>query len=436
MLLLGFSCGIPLGLTGGTFQAWMTDAKVPLSIIGLAALVGTPYTLKYLWSPILDRYVPPFMGRRRGWMIIFQLGLIACIAAMAFWTPPPSDMELALPASFSGVIEWEKTAGFFAKNFLIGPIKFVFGLPLLFQFFFLPLLVAFFSASQDIVVDAYRTELVPAEERGISAGLYIMGYRLAMLVSGALALIMADHLPWKTVYLVMAATMIIGVLCTLFAPEPKVQAPPPKSLGEAIVMPFVEYLKRKGAYEILLFVLLFKLGDVLAGMMTTPFMMSLGFTKTDIGAVNKGMGLICTIAGGLFGGVMMARFGTLKSLWVFGILQAGSNLMFMVLAIMGHDYPTMVAAIGIENLAGGMGTAAYSAFLMALCNQRFTATQYALMTSLMASARVFIGSLSGIMAENMGWQTYFLMTTIAAAPGLLLLLRYRHWTAESEGLRT
>jgi len=387
VLLLGFSSGIPLALTGGTLQAWMASEKIDLTVIGIFSLVGLPYTLKFLWSPLMDRFVPPFLGRRRGWMIICQALLAAAIAAMGFSNPVEAPAMLAALA-FS---------------------------------------VAFFSASQDIVVDAYRTEVLEPAEYGAGAGVYIMGYRLAMLISGAVALILSDHLSWREVYLFMAATMGVGVIATITATEPKVSSPPPKSIREAVVEPFVDYFKRSGALEILGFIILYKLGDVATGMMTTPFMIQVGFTRTDIGAVNKGFGLIATIIGGLAGGALMMRLGLKRSLWVFGGLQAGSNLMFMLLAIAGKNYPVMVTAIAIENLSGGLGTAAFSAFLMSQCNQRFTATQYALLTSLMAVARVLIGAPTGWMAKNLGWETYFLVTTLLAIPGLLLLLRYDRW---------
>ena len=387
VLLLGFSSGVPLALTGSTLQAWMTVEKVDLTVIGIFALVGLPYTLKFLWAPAMDRYVPPFLGRRRGWILITQLLLMAMLSLMALCDPSGAPGLLALVA----------------------------------------FLVAFCSASQDIVVDAYRTEILNESERGIGVGIYIMGYRIAMIVSGALALVLSDHVSWRAVYLIMASIFGVAMVVTWFAPEPEHRAPPPKTMAEAITLPLVDFFKRKGAIESLVFILLYKLGDVAVGSMTMPFMISMGFSRTEIGAVNKGMGLAATIVGSLSGGALMVRLGQYRALWLFGILAACSNLTFMLLAHTGKSYPVMISAIGIENFATGMGTAAFSAFLMSLCNMRFTASQYALLTSLMAVSRVFIGSQTGWMAKSLGWEMYFLTCSSLAIPGLMMLFRYSKW---------
>jgi len=389
ILLLGFSSGIPLALTGTTLQAWMATEKIDLTVIGVFSLVGLPYTVKYLWAPVMDRFIPPFLGRRRGWMILTQLGLVVAIAFMAFSNPAGATTLFAV----------------------------------------LAFLVAFVSASQDIVIDAYRTEILEPAELGPGAGVHILGYRIAMLTSGALALILADRLPWKTVYLLMAGCLLVGAAASLLSPEPKLREKPPASLKEAVVDPFVEFLLRPGAVGILLFVILYKLDVVMATALTTPFMLELGFTKTDIGAVTKGLGMIATIVGSLTGGAVVARSGMKNSLWIFGILQSVSTLSFMALAHLGHHYPMMVAAIGLENLCSGMGTAAYAAFLMSLCDKRFTATQYALLTSLMAISRVVVGAPTGYLVRAFGWENYFLISALAAAPGLLLLLRFSRWTS-------
>jgi PAT family beta-lactamase induction signal transducer AmpG len=391
VLLLGFSSGIPLALTGTTLQAWMATEKIDLTIIGVFSLVGLPYSVKYLWAPVMDRFIPPFLGRRRGWMLVTQLGLVLAIAAMAFSDPAGATTLFAV----------------------------------------LAFLVAFVSASQDIVVDAYRTEVLEPLELGPGAGVHIMGYRIAMLTSGAIALILADQLPWKTVYLLMAGSLLVGVVASILSPEPALKEKPPASLKEAVVEPFLEFLSRRGAVGILLFVILYKLDVVMATALTTPFMLELGFTKTDIGAVTKGLGMAATIVGTLAGGAVVARMGMKASLWIFGILQSVSTLAFLVLARLGHHYPAMVAAIGLENLCSGMGTAAYAAFLMSLCNKRFTATQYAILTSLMAITRVIVGAPTGYLAKTYGWEIYFLVSMVAAVPGLLLLLQYSRWTATS-----
>jgi PAT family beta-lactamase induction signal transducer AmpG len=391
VLLLGFSSGIPLALTGTTLQAWMATDKIDLTVIGVFSLVGLPYTVKYLWAPVMDRFIPPFLGRRRGWMLVTQLGLVFAISAMAFSNPAGATTLFAV----------------------------------------LAFLVAFVSASQDVVVDAYRTEVLEPVELGPGAGVHILGYRIAMLTSGALALILADRLPWKTVYLLMAGSMLVGVTASVFSPEPQLEERPPASLKEAVVQPFVEFLSRPGTLGILLFVILYKLDVVMATALTTPFMLELGFTKTDIGAVTKGFGMVATIVGTLAGGAVVARAGMKASLWLFGILQSVSTLAFLALARLGHHYPMMVAAIGLENLCSGMGTAAYVAFLMSLCNKRFTATQYALLTSLMAITRVIVGAPTGYLAKTIGWELYFLASMLAAVPGLLLLLLYPRWTTPS-----
>jgi len=393
VLLLGFSSGIPLALTGTTLQAWMASEGVDLAVIGVFSLVGLPYAVKYLWAPVMDRFVPPFLGRRRGWMLVTQAALALAVGAMAFSEPKAAPGLLAA----------------------------------------LSLLVAFFSASQDIVVDAWRTEVLSPEELGPGAGVHILGYRVAMLTSGAIALILADRIPWRLVYLLMAGSLAVGIAASLLAPEPEIQGKPPRTLKEAVVDPFIEFFARPGAVLILLFVVFYKLDVVMALALNTPFLLELGFTKTDIGAVTKGLGMAATIVGTLAGGAVVARSGMKASLWIFGVLQSVSTLSFLVLARLGHHYPMMVAAIGIENLCSGMGTAAYAAFLMSLCDKRFTATQYALLTSLMAVTRVVAGAPSGVLAKAYGWETYFLVSALAAIPGLLLLLRYDQWKGAGQG---
>lgn len=387
ILALAFSSGIPLALTAGTLQAWMASEKVDLTLIGIFSLVGVPYTFKFLWSPFMDRYVPPFLGRRRGWILVTQALLIVSILAMAFSDPAREPFVMAA----------------------------------------LALLVAFASASQDIVVDAYRTESLKSEELGIGAGVHVMGYRIAMLVSGAFALILSDHISWRAVYGIMASTVGIGMIATLFAPEPTVEAKPPRSMKEAVLEPLAEFLKRKGAIEVLAFIILYRLDVVIGVMMMTPFLLELGFTRTDIGAVGKGFGLISTIIGALTGGVIMARIGMKKALWAFGIGQGFSNLTFLALAQVGYNYPLMVAAIALENLCSGLGTAAFLGFIMSLCDKRFTATQYAVLSSVMALTRVFAGAPTGYMAKHLGWEMYYLVSTLVMIPGLLLLLRYDQW---------
>lgn len=393
VLFLGFSSGIPLALTGATLQAWMKTEHVDLGTIGLFSIVGMPYALKFLWAPLMDRFVPPFLGRRRGWMVLMQAALAATIAALGLHSPAEFPFLTAA----------------------------------------LAVCVAFFSASQDIVIDAYRTDVLEPEEIGPGAALYISGYRVAMLFSGAVALILADHLPWRTVYLVMAGAMATGAVTSWLAPEPKLEARAPRTLADAVVQPFAEFFRRRGtwpALEVLLFVVLYKIDTVMATAMTTPFMMELGFSKTDIGAVTKGFGLVATLAGTLAGGTLMMKLGMRRSLWVFGLAQGISGLSFTLLANLGHHYPMMVTSIAAENFFSGMGTAAYQAFMMSLCDKRFSATQYALLTSLMALTRVVGGAPVGYLAQAMGWPSFYLLATFAMVPGLLLLTRYRTWAPE------
>ena len=392
ILLLAFSSGLPLALTSGTLQAWMTVEGVDLSTIGIFTLVGIPYTWKFLWAPAMDRFVPPFLGRRRGWLLVTQLALMAGIGCMALLSP---RTDLALLA-------------------------------------FLAVAVAFASASQDIVFDAYRTDVVTREQRGIAGALTVVGYRTAMLVSGAAALVLVAGsawiagIGWRNTYLAMAGLMSIGMAATLWARNP-IDAPEhPRSMREAFVEPLREFFSRDGAIAILALLILYKLGDAFAGSLTTAFLLrGMGFSLEDVGYVNKGMGLAATIVGALFGGTLMVKLGLFRSLLHFGILQAVSNLTFMWLALVGKSYPVMVLAVGFENLAGGMGTAAFVALLMALCDHRFTATQYALLSALAAFGRVYVGPAAGYATDPkylaLGWPTFFFLTFVIALPGLLVL---------------
>ena len=397
ILLLAFASGLPLSLTGQTLQAWVTVEGVDLATIGLLTLVGIPYTWKFLWAPLMDRYVPPLLGRRRGWLVITQLALAAGIGAMAFCSPRSEIAVLAALAVF----------------------------------------VAFASASQDIVFDAYRTDIAKPEQRGLAAALTVAGYRVAMLTSGALALLLVagttgflPALSWKATYLTMAALMGACILVTLWGREPESAVPPPRTLQEAIVAPLREFFSRPGAWMLLLLIVLYKLGDAFAGALTTAFLLrGAGFGLDDVAYVNKVMGLAATIVGALAGGALMVRLGLYRALMTFGILQAVSNLTFMWLALAGKSYPIMIAAVGFENFAGGMGTAAFVALLMALCDHRFTATQYALLSALASFGRVYVGPAAGYATDprylGLDWGTFFFVTFIVALPGLALLYAKR-----------
>ncbi len=286
---------------------------------------------------------------------------------------------------------------------------------------FAALLVTFFSASQDIVVDAYRREDLSDAELGLGSSLYVNGYRVGMLLASGGGLIMADHTSFAMVYLFMAGCMGVGIITTLLAPEPETPAGKPQNLKEAVVDPFVEYFQRSGALWILAFILFYKIGDTMASAMTTPFYLDIGFSKTEIGTVVKIFGFWATIAGGLLGGIIMLKVGINYSLWIFGILQAVSTAGFAVLAMMGHHVPALAAVIAFENLASGMGTAAYVAFMASLTNKKFTATQYALLSSLMGIPRVLASAPTGFFAKHLGWFEFFIVCTLVAVPGLLLL---------------
>jgi PAT family beta-lactamase induction signal transducer AmpG len=294
------------------------------------------------------------------------------------------------------------------------------------------ILVAFFSASQDIVVDAYRREILPNEELGIGSSLAVLGYRVGTMIAGAGAFILADHMPWALVYAAMAGFMLVGILTTLFCPEPKVDAPPPRTLRESVIGPLSEFFKRSGAWTVLAFVLLYKVGESMASDMYNPFFIQIGFSNTEIGGVAKVFGLWAIIIGGIVGGVLIVRLKLYRSLWLFGALQAGAILLFSVLATVGHSLPLLALAIGAENFTSGMATSAYVAFMALQTNRRFTATQYALLTSLMGVPQALFGSTTGWLADHLGWHGFFVACTLFTIPGLLMLFRLKALIAETE----
>ncbi|MCU7844129.1 MAG: AmpG family muropeptide MFS transporter [Candidatus Thiodiazotropha sp. (ex Monitilora ramsayi)] len=394
-LAMGFASGLPLLLTGSVLQAWMTAEKVDLTTIGLFALVGLPYTLKFLWAPVLDRYTPTLMGRRRSWLLISQICLILSILALSLGNPQESVVVLGITA----------------------------------------VLLTFFSASQDVVIDAYRRESLPDNELGLGASLYVNGYRVGMLLASGGGLILADIISFPQVYQVMALIMFVGVLTTLFAPEPESPAGRPKSLREAVIDPFLEYFNRQDAVLILLFILLYKVGDTMASHMSTPFYLDIGFSNTEIGTLVKLFGFWATIAGGFIGGLILLRISIYKGLVIFGILQGLSTAGFALLAVLGHNLAALAAVITFENLSSGLGTAAYVAFMASLTNKRFTATQYALLSSFMGIPRVIVASPTGLMADTMGWVSFFVFCALIALPGLLLL-RWLQVRGLDEGLQT
>lgn len=390
MLLLGFASGLPYLLTKDTLQAWMTVEKVDIATIGWFSLASLPYSLKFLWAPVIDRFVPPFLGRRRGWMLIAQILLVVAIALMAFQKPTESLQLLAINA----------------------------------------ICIAFLSATQDIAIDAYRTDALSERELGPGVAVWILGYRVALLITGSLALILADRIPWGSVYMMIAGLMAIGVFASIWSPEPIKSSSPPASLSDAVILPFQEFFQRSGVKQgmfILLFIVLYKLGDSLAAIVVVPFLKQTGFSLTFIGGIRGGMGLLATIVGTLTGGAILSQIGINRALWIFGGLQAISNLSYFALAIAGKNDPLMVFAVNVENFCSGLGTAAFVAFLMSLCNPNFSATQFALLSSLMAVSRDIVVSPAGELAKAVGWQTFFLISLFAALPGLALLPIFAPW---------
>jgi PAT family beta-lactamase induction signal transducer AmpG len=393
LVLLGFSSGLPFYLTSKTLQAWMTTAKVDLATIGFFSLVTLPYSLKFVWAPVMDRYVPPFLGRRRGWVLITQLALLVAIGAMSLHDPQQGLRMLAVNA----------------------------------------IAIAFFSASQDISLDAYRTDVLQDREMGAGAAVFVLGYRIAMITTGALAFFLADRMPWQTVYLILASLILIGVATTFFAPEPVLNDAPPKSLAEAVVLPFADFFQRAGmlrALVVLLFIVVYKYSDSLAGSMTTPFLLQAGYSQSEVGAVFLGAGVIATILGVLAGGVVIGKFGINRSLWIFVVFQGVSNLTYYVLSLAEKNHTLMVTAVVVENFGLGLVTAGMTAFLMAMCNKRFTATQFALLSSLMAASRDILVAPAGKIAEGLGWPSFFLITVAMAIPPLLLLPFIAPWSRD------
>lgn len=401
MLILGFASGLPLALTSGTLQAWMTVENIDLKTIGFFSLVGQAYVFKFLWSPMMDRYTPPFLGRRRGWLLITQALLLLAIAAMGFLEP-------------SSQLRWMAA---------------------------LAVVIAFCSASQDIVFDAWKTDVLPAEERGAGAAISVLGYRLGMLVSGGLALWLADrYLGWQGMYWLMAALLVPCMIATLLAPEPDDVIPVPRTLEQAVAEPLRDFFGRNNAWLILLLIVLYKLGDAFAMSLTTTFLIrGVGFDAGEVGVVNKTLGLIATIIGALYGGMLMQRLTLFRALLIFGILQGVSNTGYWLLSVTDKQMVSMAAAVFFENLCGGMGTAAFVALLMTLCNKSFSATQFALLSALSAVGRVYVGPLAGWFVEAHGWPQFYLFSVVAAVPGLILLLicrRSLEYTQRTEQFMT
>lgn len=391
LLFLGFASGLPLPLCGSTLQAWYTEAGASLMVLGLLTLVGQPYVYKIFWSPLLDRYQVPLLGtllgRRRSWMLVFQ---ILCAITLVL-------MSLQNPATSPGML------------------------------IMLAVLLAIFSASQDIAIGAYQTDIPKAHERGLVAANYILGWRIAYITAGAMALVIAQYINWHLAYLSMAGLMVIGMLTSLFAPMPDSDFEPPATTPvlQSFIAPIQDFIMRhslKGTLLLLLLMILYKLGEALALSLTTPFLLKyLHFQLVDVAFANKVVGVAASIMGALAGGFLMLRMRLFTTLLIFGIVQALTTLPFMWLAIVGHHYPVMLFAVFSENFGSGLSSTAFVAFMMKLCNTRYSATQFALLTAFPAVGRVFIGPLAALMVGHIGWSWFYLSTVIVAIPGIALL---------------
>ena len=389
-VFLGFSSGLPLFILLTLLQAWLTKSGLSIKSLGLFALVMFPYTWKFLWAPLMDRYSFPLLGRRRGWMALTQILLFFCIGFLG-WLDPVT--ELTMVAILTTVI-------------------------------------AFLSSSQDIVVDAFRRELLPDEEQGLGSAIHVNAYRVSGMVPGALSLILADMMSWSGVFWVTAAFMLPGLICTLVISEPKIHGAPPKTIREAVVLPFTEFIGRAGwksALFILSFIFLYKLGDSLATALETKFYLDLGFTMTQIGVIAKTTGFWASLIGGLLGGIWIIGLGINRALWVFGAVQALAILGFSWMSLEGPNPMLLAAVIGFEAFGVSLGTAAFVAYIATTTDERYTATQFALFTSLAAVPRTFINASAGYIVDQTGWFMFFNLCFILALPGMMLLPKIAPW---------
>jgi PAT family beta-lactamase induction signal transducer AmpG len=395
-IFTGFASGLPLYLLLNLVPAWLRTEHIDLKVIGAFALIQFPYTWKFLWSPFLDRYALPLLGRRRGWMLLTQASLLVVIASMGGFSPQSDLGTIVLLAT----------------------------------------LLAFLSATQDIVLDAYRRELLQDNELGLGNAVHVNAYRIAGLIPGSVSLILADHLPWNMVFLITALFMIPGMVMTLMVKEPH-RAAPPKTLREAVVEPFHEFITRKGwqsALLILAFLFFYKLGDSLCTALATPFYLDMGFTKSQIGLIAKNAGLWPAVIGALLGGIWMLRIGINRALWLFGAVQVVSIFGFYWLATQGHQAEITATnlmqlgfVIGLEALGVGLGTAAFVAYIAQSTHPAYTATQFALFTSLAAVPRTFVNATAGWLVEQLQWSGFFLLCAVLAIPGMLLLFKVAPW---------
>ena len=395
-LITGFSSGLPLFVLMNLMSAWLRKEGIDLKIIGILSLIMIPYTWKFLWAPFLDRFNLFNLGRRRGWMILTQLFLIALISGLGFVNPRYSLFLVSLSA----------------------------------------LLIAFASASQDIVIDAYRREILPDNELGLGNSLFVNAYRISSLVPGGLSLILADFLPWSLVFIVTAGSLVPGLILSFVIKEPKIVSAP-RSLKQAVIEPFAEFISRRGIRSALFtvaFVFLYKIGDSMATALATPFYMDMGYNLTTIGIVAKNAGLWSMVLGGLCGGIIMLKIGINRALWLFGVAQMVTILGFVLLAHEGSrgnaSVILLALVIGAEALGTGLGTAAFVSFIARETNPAYTATQFALLTSFSAVPRTFCNAATGFLVEGMGWEKFFILCTCLAIPGMLLLFKVAPWRGE------
>ena len=389
-IFLGFASGMPLYVLFQLVPAWLRSHEVDLATIGLFALVSLPYTWKFLWSPLLDRYKLSFLGRRRGWALLAQVGLLCSIAALGQFDPSESLQAIVVTV----------------------------------------FVISLFSASQDIVIDAYRRELLADDELGTGTSFFVNAYRLSSLVPGSLALILADHLPWSVVYWVTAGFMMVGIVTTLVIKEVSDDALAPRTLREAIVDPFVEFFSRggiKAGLAILAFMFLYKLGDNMATALATPFYLDMGFSLTEIGSIAKVAALWAVIAGGILGGVIMLKLNINRALWIFGFVQVFSILGFVWLSTVGHDLVILFVVVSGEYLGVGLGSIALTAYMARETSKAFTATQFALFSSFIAIPRTFANASTGFIIEAIGYTQFFIVCTLVAIPGMLLLFKVAPW---------
>lgn len=394
-IFLGFSSGMPLFVLVSLVPAWLRDNGVDLATIGLFALVGLPYTWKFLWSPVMDRFKLPFLGRRRGWALLTQVLLLVSIGLLGHFNPSTSIQAIV----------WIVFA------------------------------VALFSASQDIVIDAYRRELLADDELGTGTSFWINAYRLSGLVPGSLALILADHLPWSTVFWITAAFMLVGIVTTLLVKEESDDDLAPHTLREAVIDPFVEFFSRDGiaaGLAILAFLFLYKLGDNMATALATPFYLDMGYSKTEIGSVAKFAGLWAVLAGATVGGIVMLKVSINRALWLFGFVQLLTIVPYIWLSQAGHSLAGLFVVVSGEYLAVGLGTVALTAFMARETSKAFTATQFALFSSLIAVPRTVANATTGFIVEAVGWTQFFVICTALAVPGMLMLFKVAPWNAEDE----